>query len=226
MRAQPSGSFDLAIVDPPYFNGPERRGFYGPRISSIGVQRLYHISEKWSVPGSEYFDQLKRVARHYIVWGANYYNYHFAAGRIIWDKCNGSSSFSDCEIAATDLFNSVRLFRYMWNGMCQGKSINDGHIQQGNKRLNEIRIHPTQKPIALYAWILMHFAKKGYRLLDTHLGSGSSRIAAYRLGFDFVGCEIDSHYFKAQEDRFRHKCFGEITSKSGITIRQLSLFDN
>lgn len=95
----PDKSFDLAIVDPPYFSGPERRQFYGNKVSSIGVSRIYAKSEKWQVPSSEYFDELRRVARNYIVWGCNYFDYVFAHGRIVWDKCNGASSFSDCEIA-------------------------------------------------------------------------------------------------------------------------------
>ncbi len=194
--------FDLAVVDPPYFSGPERRGFYGSKISKIGVHRDYPVSPEWTKPGEEYFDELRRVSRHYIVWGCNYFDYSFASGRIVWDKCNGESSFSDCEIAATDLFSSVRLFRYMWSGMMQGKSITEGHIMQGNKSLNEKRIHPTQKPVALYDWIFKKYAKPGQKVLDTHLGSGSSRIAAYEAGIDFIGFEIDSSYFHMEEERF------------------------
>ena len=91
----------------------------------------------------------------------------------------------------------------MWNGMMQGKSISEGHIMQGNKKLNEVRIHPTQKPVALYTWIFSRYAKLGDKILDTHLGSGSSRIAAYNAGLDFVGCEKDAFYFKAQEERYQ-----------------------
>lgn len=202
MRAMPDGAFDLAIVDPPYFSGPERRGYYGSRVSKIGVHRDYPISPAWKIPGQAYFYELRRVAKRYIVWGCNYFDYVFASGRIVWDKCNGDSSFSDCEIAATNCHDSVRLFRYMWNGMLQGKSIAEGFVQQGNKALNEQRIHPTQKPVALYTWLLQRYAKPGWKILDTHLGSGSSRIAAYDLGFDFAGYEIDPHYFAAQEKRF------------------------
>lgn len=202
MRAMPDGAFDLAIVDPPYFSGPERRGYYGSRVSKIGVHRDYPISPAWKIPGQAYFNELRRIAKRYIVWGCNYFDYVFASGRIVWDKCNGDSSFSDCEIAATNCHNSVRLFRYMWNGMLQGKSIAEGFVQQGNKALNERRIHPTQKPVALYTWLLQRYAKPGWKILDTHLGSGSSRIAAYDLGFDFAGYEIDPHYFAAQEKRF------------------------
>lgn len=114
MAAFPNDYFDLAVVDPPYFSGPERRGFYGSRVSRIGVHRDYPVSPVWEVPGKEYFDELMRVSRHYIIWGCNYFSYGFAPGRIVWDKCNQATSFSDCEIAATDLLKTVRLFRYMW----------------------------------------------------------------------------------------------------------------
>lgn len=198
----PDKFFDLAVVDPPYYSGPERRGYYGSKVSKIGVHRDYPVSPVWEIPGRAYFDELRRVAKHYIVWGCNYFNYEFAPGRIVWDKCNKGSSFSDCEIAATDLFSSVRLFRYMWNGMLQGKSVAEGHIMQGNKKLNEQRIHPTQKPVALYDWIFQKYAAPGCRVLDTHLGSGSSRIAAYEAGVDFIGFEIDQTYYAAEEQRF------------------------
>lgn len=194
--------FDLAVVDPPYFSGPERRGYYGSKVSKIGVHRDYPVSPVWEIPGRTYFDELRRVAKHYIVWGCNYFKYEFAPGRIVWDKCIEGTSFSDCELAATDLFTSVRLFRFMWNGMMQGKSVAEGHVMQGNKKLNEKRIHPTQKPVALYDWIFAKYAKQGDKILDTHLGSGSSRIAAYDAGLDFVGYEIDKYYFTAQESRF------------------------
>lgn len=202
MRTLPDKAFDLAVVDPPYFSGPEKRGYYGSKVSKIGVHRDYPISPQWAIPDAAYFAELCRVAKQYIVWGCNYFDYHFTPGRIVWDKCNQNTSFSDCELAATNIHDSVRLLRYMWNGMMQGKSLEEGAVMQGNKTLNERRIHPTQKPVALYTWILQRYAKPGWKILDTHLGSGSSRIAAYDLGFDFVGCEIDPHYFKAQEERF------------------------
>ena len=93
MMSFPDKSFDLAIVDPPYFSGPERRQFYGSKVSSIGVTRLYARTDTWQVPTAKYFDELQRVARFYVVWGCNYYDYIFAPGRIVWDKCNGTSSF-------------------------------------------------------------------------------------------------------------------------------------
>lgn len=208
LKTLPDCSFDLAIVDPPYFSGPERRQFYGKRISTTGVQRVdYHKSDKWNVPGSEYFDELLRVARFYIIWGCNYFKYIFAPGRIVWDKCNGASTFSDCEIAATNLFNSVRLFPFMWNGMCQGESMTNGRKMQGNKKKNEKRIHPTQKPVALYSWLLSSFAQEGWIILDTHLGSGSSAIACDNLGFTMLGIELDENYYEAASIRIReHQC--------------------
>lgn len=202
MELFPDNYFDLAVVDPPYFSGPERRGFYGSKVSKIGVHRDYPVSPAWSKPEPEYFRELLRVCRRYIVWGCNYFDYQFATGRIVWDKCNGNSSFSDCEIAATNLFSSVRMFRYMWSGMMQGKSITEGDTMQGNKSLNEKRIHPTQKPVALYDWIFKNYAEPGKKILDTHLGSGSSRIAAYEAGLGFIGFEIDPFYFQLEEERF------------------------
>ena len=203
MAQFPDGFFDLAVVDPPYYSGPERRGYYGSKVSRTGVRRHdYLISPAWKIPERSYFDELRRVAKHYIVWGCNYFTYEFAPGRIVWDKCNQNTSFSDCELAATNLFDSVRLCRYMWNGMMQGKSITEGYIMQGDKRRNEVRIHPTQKPVALYDWTFQRYAKPGQKILDTHLGSGSSRIAAYEAGLDFTGFEIDPFYFSAEEERF------------------------
>lgn len=200
----PDNFFQLAIVDPPYFSGPERRGYYGRKVSTIGVQRRsYKKSDSWNVPDESYFKELFRVSENQIIWGCNYYDYPFGPGRIIWDKCNGNSSYSDCEIAYCSLHDSVRLFRYMWSGMMQGKSIAEGHIMQGNKKLNEKRIHPTQKPVALYKWILQKYAKPGDLILDTHVGSGSSLIACYDLGFDYVGFEIDEFYCKAAQERLK-----------------------
>lgn len=226
MKSIPDKFFDLAIVDPPYFDGPDKLGYYGKDISSFGVRRSRYKAKHWDLPDISYFKELFRVSKHQIVWGVNYYPYAcFTPGRIIWNKENGKSSFSDCEIAFCSNIDSVRMFTYMWNGMCQGKSMNEGHIQQGNKRKNERRIHPTQKPVALYAWLLQNYAKTGDKILDTHLGSGSSRIAAYKMGFDFWGTEIDKEYFDAQEKRFREECLGEVRLKNGNVYKQKELFE-
>lgn len=191
----PNNYFDVAIVDPPYYSGPEKRKFYGRKISPIGVQRIYDKSTSWSVPEREYFDELFRISKNQIIFGCNYFDYPFGSGRIVWDKCNGSSSFSDCEIAYTSFHDSVRLFRYMWNGMMQGKSISEGHIQQGNKKLNEKRIHPTQKPVNLYRWLAQKYLKPGQLVLDTHVGSGSSLIAFEEYDLQYVGYEVDKNYY-------------------------------
>ena len=216
MKALPDKVFDLAVVDPPYFSGPEKRGYYGSKVSKINVHRDYPISPAWEVPTAEYFQELERVAKRYIVWGCNYFDYHFAPGRIVWDKCNQGSSFSDCEIAATNCHDSVRLFRYMWNGMLQGKNIEEGYIQQGNKALNEKRIHPTQKPVVLYLWLFQKYTEQGFKVLDTHLGSGSSRIAALNLGLDFTGYEINKYYYDKQNERF-----DEYVSQGSLFYREV-----
>lgn len=205
MHTLPDKAFDLAVCDPPYFSGPERRRHYGRSISTTRIRRPeYPIGTEWHIPDDEWYQEVCRVSKEQIIWGINYF--HFTGvppGRIIWDKCNGSSTFSDCEIASASMISSSRLFRYMWNGMMQGRSITEGEIQRADKRMNEKRIHPTQKPIDLYKWIFTRFAPRGGRILDTHLGSGSSRIAAAELGFDFVGTELDPKYFAEQEKRFR-----------------------
>ena len=103
MKRYPDGYFDLAIVDPPYFSGPEKRKFYGRKVSPIGVSRLYGETSEWQIPNRDYFDELFRVSKNQIIWGVNYFNYSFGPGRIVWDKVNGQSSFSDCEIAYCSL---------------------------------------------------------------------------------------------------------------------------
>ena len=197
--------FKLAIVDPPYFSGPEKRMFYGQKVSNKGVKRIdYPVTDTWELPNKEYFNELFRISEHQIIWGCNYFDFVFSSGRIIWDKVNGNSSFSDCEIAYCSKHENVRMFRYMWNGMMQGKSITEGQIMQGNKKLNEKKIHPTQKPVLLYKWLLSQYANEGDNILDTHVGSGSSRLASFEMGFDFTGFELNTIHFEAQEERFQN----------------------
>lgn len=211
MRTLPDKVFDLAIVDPPYGigedGGKNRSGYVKQKNGTLlQVKDGGYKKKFWDkhTPGPEFFCELFRVSKNQIIWGANYFELP-PAGAIFWDKVNDGSDQSDGEIAFCSLTKRVDIFRYMWRGMMQGKSITDGATQQGNKSKNEVRIHPTQKPVALYTWLLQQYAKPGDKILDTHLGSGSSRIAAYDLGFDFVGCEIDVDYFKAEEVRFyRH----------------------
>lgn len=199
----PDKFFDWYIDDPPYFSGPEKREYYGSEISATGVKRVnYPITDNWEVPGKDYFDLAIQKSKEQIFWGVNYYDYPFGSGRIIWDKVNPNTSFSDCEIAYVSSHDSVRMFRYMWNGFMQGKSLAEGNVMQGNKKLNEKRIHPSQKPIRLYRWLLMKYTKPGDKIGDGHVGSGSSRIVADEYGCHFYGAELNEVTFNLQEERF------------------------
>ena len=145
-------------------------------------------------PEKEYFKELFRVSKNQIIWGGNYFTDELPISRgwIVWDKLNEDSPFADCELAWTNVLTSVRKFTFRWSGMLQGDMKN-----------KETRIHPTQKPVALYNWIFKNYATVGQKLLDTHLGSGSSRIAAEKYGLDFTGFEIEKEYFDKQEQRYR-----------------------
>lgn len=202
MKLIPDKYFDLAIVDPPYFTGPNKRKFYGRNINKLKIRRKnYEPIESWHIPSKEYFEELKRVSKNQIVWGINYFDYYLGPGLIIWDKVNGESTFSDCEVAYCSMHNKTKMFRYMWNGMMQGKSISEGHIMQGDKSRNEVRIHPTQKPVNLYKWILLNYAKQGDKILDTHVGSASSLVACYEMGYEFLGFEKDKNMFHLANKR-------------------------
>ena len=202
MKLIPDKYFNLAIVDPPYFKGPNKRKYYGRPVNKLNIKRrTYEIIEEWDIPNEEYFKELIRVSDNQIIWGCNHFNYYLGPGRIIWDKVNGKSTFSDCEIAYCSMHNKTKMFRYMWNGMMQGKSISEGYLQQGNKSKNDVRIHPTQKPINLYKWILMNYAKPEDKILDTHVGSASSLIACHEMGFDYLGFELDQGMHEIANNR-------------------------
>ena len=194
MATLPDKAFHLAIVDPPYGIGANKRRGNTGKNSHI-KQKEYHEGD-WDseIPNKYYFDELFRVSRNQIVWGGNYMLSHLynTPCFIVWNKDNGSNLYADCEIAWTSFKTAVRMFTWKWHGF----------LQQ-NMKNKEMRIHPTQKPVALYEWLLLNYAKEGDKILDTHLGSGSSRIAAHKLGFEFVGCELDKDYFEAQEKRFK-----------------------
>lgn len=199
MRSMDDQAYDLAIVDPPYFAGPNKSGYYGKGYSSLGVQRAKHYDslEFWELPTAEYFSELRRVSKNQIVWGANHFcnvTDFSGPGWIVWDKMNGASSFADAELAWSSFDKAVRVFRYVWNGMHQGQ-------YGGNKSLNEARIHPTQKPVALYEWLISRYAQPGGLILDTHLGSASSAVAAMNCGFCLDGIEIDPAMFTAASQR-------------------------
>lgn len=204
MGMYPDNYFDLAIVDPPYFDGPDKLGYYGSNITKSGVKRKGYKCKHWDIPKKEYFQELTRVSKDQIIWGCNYYaEFIKSVGRIVWDKVNVDSSFSDCEIASCSLHDSIRMFSFMWNGFMQGKSIIDGKNQIGNKKNNEKRIHPTQKPVKLYEWLLINYAKEGDKILDTHGGSMSIAIACANLGFDLTLCELDEEYYNKGVERIK-----------------------
>lgn len=216
MKDIPDKFFDLAIVDPPYVIGED--GKKNHDRSCLATSKLY-TPKNWdkTPPPLIYFNELRRVSRNQIIFGANHFISRISIDSscwIVWDKDNGNNDFADCELAWTSFPSAVRKIKYRWHGMLQE-----------NMKNKENRIHPTQKPVALYKWILEKYANPEDKILDTHLGSGSSRIAAYKLGFDFYATEIDKEYFDAQEERFRRECFGEEKLSNGQVAKQLSIFD-
>ena len=185
--------FDLAIVDPPYMENIDEYMGMNKRLENKGKVKVYSNVENFGKPKDNYFNELKRVSKNQIIWGCNHFN-NFGFGRIIWDKDN-SGQFNDCELAYQSKSNAVRIYKCRWNGMLQ--------YDMKNK---ERRIHPTQKPIKLYEWLLMNYAKEGDKILDTHLGSGSIAIACHNLGFDLTACELDREYYEAAMKRLeQHK---------------------
>ena len=213
----PDKFFDLVIDDPPYGIGED--GSKNNSRNKIAIAKSYvaYSGNDSEAPPPEYFEELKRISHHQIIWGANHFISHLpvpadASCWLVWDKDNGNSHFADCELAWTSFQTAVRKFKYRWNGMWQE-----------NMKHKEKRIHPNQKPVALYGWLLNNYAKLGYKIGSPHMGSQSDRIAAYKLGFDFWGCDKDEHYFKTGDERFRSECFGETKTSKGILI-QPSLF--
>ena len=181
--------FDLAIVDPPYGIGMDLQ-------YNNGIRKTNYKKKQWndSIPSQEYFIELHRVSKHQIIWGCNYYaKYIPSVGRIIHDKkirTNGTKlGFSECDIASCSKQKRITIYEYTWSGNKQGKVVN-----WDNSGI-DARIHPAQKPISLYEWLLINYADKGDKILDTHLGSGSIAIACYNYNFDLVGCEIDKDYY-------------------------------
>lgn len=208
MKEFPDKYFDLAIVDPPYgrkeHGGRNRSGYVRQKNGSkIFVKDGQYENRNWDneTPSEDYFNELMRVSKNQIIFGCNYFDYPLIGGRIVWDKCNDGSDQSGAEIAYCSMNDRVDIFRYMWRGMFQGKSITEGTTQQGNKRLNEKRIHPTQKPVALYEWLLNRYAKPNDIILDTHVGSASSLIACYNTNHKFFGFELDEYYYKVSKQR-------------------------
>lgn len=171
-------AFDLAIVDPPYG--------LGEKITNGGTwaAKLTKEDSGWdTVPTKEFFNELRRVSKEQIIWGGNYFELPPTRCFLIWDKVAHMNTLADCELAWTSMDRNAKIFKHVRN-------------------TTEQRIHVCQKPIKLYEWLLTNYAKPGQRILDTHLGSGSSAIAAHYFGVDFVGCELDTDYYNAAKKRF------------------------
>lgn len=188
MARYPDNHFELAIVDPEYgigeSGGKERRG------------KSKHKKKSWDKkpPSADYFNQLFRVSKNQIIWGANYMIDKIktpSMGWICWDKKLDNSDFSDFELAYTSFQRAAKIFRHSKNG--------------GSRTLEALAdiIHPTQKPVKLYEWLLLNYANEGDKILDTHLGSGSIAIACHNLKFDLTACELDKDYFDAAMKRLK-----------------------
>ena len=195
MSRYPDNYFDLAIVDPPYgIDANLKRGDTGKNKHI--KQRDYHVGD-WDseIPSAEYFKELKRVSKNQIIWGGNYFLDHLnnTSCMIVWDKVNGTNYYADCELAWTSFKTSVRKFEWRWHGFLQQNMAN-----------KQDRIHPTQKPIELYEWLLMNYAKENDKVLDTHLGSGSIALACHNLGFELTACELDKDYYDASIKRIKN----------------------
>jgi site-specific DNA-methyltransferase (adenine-specific) len=193
MARYPDNYFDLAIVDPPYGLGD--RLIKGGKKGGMGTMRNLADDKltTWDdkIPPSEYFSELQRVSKNQIIWGGNYFLDYLGKtdGFIVWDKMNGTNPMADCELAWQNIKGSTRMFR--WH-----------HFSGEHTK----KIHPTQKPVSLYKWILDKYAKEGDKILDTHLGSGSIAIACHDYGFELTACELDKEYYdKAIQRIVNHK---------------------
>ena len=194
MKEFPDKYFDLAIVDPPY-GGVTQGGYMSNphTCDKLAKAKDYHLS-LWACgkPKREYFEELQRVSKNQIIWGGNYFASLLPDSQcwIVWDKENGENDFADCELAWTSFNLASRLFKFRWAGMLQG-----------DMKSKEYRIHPTQKPVKLYEWLLNRYAKDGYIILDTHVGSASSLIACRNTNHKYVGFEIDEEYYRQAKKR-------------------------
>lgn len=202
MKQYPDKHFELAIVDPPYGIDADKKNSNKIKQSkkSASLSKDYG-SQSWDsdIPNQDYFNELFRVSKKQIVWGANFFG--LKGGYLYWHKNVTMPTYSTGELAWLSWLNKLDFLELTWHGMIQ-------HDMQ-NK---ENRIHPTQKPVKLYKLLLQNYANQGDKILDTHLGSGSSRIAAYDMDFEFTGFELDKDYFEASEKRFQQH------------IQQLTLF--
>jgi len=199
MKEFPDKYFELAIVDPPYGIKADETA-YKNGVNGLAYGFKAHKKSNWDkkIPNGLYFNELFRISKNQIITGGNYFVKYLppVMGWVFWYKMQDNFSFSDGELIFTSFQTKTKIFKY-------ARGNESGFSPMGNGAPN---IHPTQKPVALYKWLLTNYAKPGDKILDTHVGSGSSRIACYDLGFDFTGYEIDKDYWEAQEKRFElHK---------------------
>lgn len=188
LKRTPDNYYELALVDPPYGGNDAFESKMTDSKKQAGKRVKYKEFENVA-PSNDFFKELKRVSKNQIIWGGNFFG--LIGGVIVWNK-NGTA-FGEGEIAICSTHKSVRIFEYTWNGMLQGDMKN-----------KEVRIHPTQKPVALYKWILDKYAKQGDKILDTHLGSGSIAIACHDYGFELTACELDPDYYEASIKRIKN----------------------
>ena len=196
MKRYPDNYFDLAIVDPPY--GIGESGSTNKSRGKLAKAKNYKAfsGNDANAPLPQYFEELKRVSKNQIIFGANHFIENLPKANsscwVVWDKVNGATDFADAELAYTSFKTAVRIFKFQWQGMLQGDMKN-----------KEQRIHPTQKPVKLYEWLLMNYAKEGDKIIDTHRGSASLDIACHNLNFDLVTCELDTDYFNDGNKRLK-----------------------
>ena len=222
MATLEDNAFDLAIVDPPYginvakmaYTQEDNRPVKQKNGNILRVKKLKYKHGDWDKepPPREYFDELRRVTKHQIIFGVEYVNWEgLGEGRIKWNKgVAAGMSFKKYEMAYCSLIDHTEELNLLWAGMCQAKSLSEPMTQQGNKKLNEKRIHPCHKPILLYKKLLLDYALHGYKILDTHGGSGSIACAVYdintslKMDIDLVICEIDKEYHNDSVNKFNN----------------------
>ena len=193
LKQTPDKYYSLALVDPPYGIGEDGSNNHSRgKFATSKNYKSYYGGDKESPP-KEYFDELIRVSNNQIIWGANHFISKIpfdSSCWIVWDKDNGETDFADCELAYTSFDSAVRKFKWRWQGMLQE-----------NMKNKQIRIHPNEKPIQLYKWILKNYAKEGDTILDTHFGSLSIGIACHDMGFELTAIELDEDYYEAGKNR-------------------------
>ncbi len=193
MAKTPDNYYDLAIVDPPYGIGAGSKKFINRNTANKRAEKFYKDND-WDnyTPDANYWNELFRISKNWIVWGGNYFTNYLQPSRcfIVWDKKTGDNSYADCELALTSFDANAKIVTKFWLG---------AHAQD-----TDGRFHPTQKPVALYKWLLTKYAKQGDKIFDSHGGSMSIAIACHDLNFDLDVCELDTDYYKQAVKRYEN----------------------